>query len=124
MKYLILFGFAFLLGCGYTYHRDRSVLSGDCDGYRDKQLDSTSYLITMCGGYFYEEADLYVLYRAAELTVANKKRYFVVIDNPVTHASIRAAKRIRILQDTATDTMTAFNAESLLVSLAPYIAWK
>src|ERR1044071_1883121 len=96
--------FLLLIGCAPTYHRDRSVFSGDCEGYKETKIDSTSYLVTICGGYPYDNADLYVLYRAAEWPVAAGKTYFAVIENPPTHAKARAAKRIRMLDQSTTDT--------------------
>src|SRR5436305_1558529 len=111
-----------LLSCAPSwprYHADRSVFSGDCDGYREAQIDSTTFEISFCGAYDYSSRYLYPLYRASEVVTSKGYDGFIVLSRDLTRNFRTSMIRIRAVRG---ENLLAFNAHRLLQSLGPDIA--
>src|SRR5437660_905919 len=78
-----------------SYHADHSTFSGDCDGYRDRQIDSTTFEISYCGIREYEARYLYPLYRAAEVITSKGFDRFVVLQRDLERTSRTSTIRVR-----------------------------
>lgn len=85
-----------LVGCAHpTPYRPQSAAAGHHNGYAEEQLASDRYRVTFRGNRLTsrETVEAYLLYRAAELTVAHGDDWFAVIDHEMDH---RTTREIRV----------------------------
>lgn len=93
-------------------------------GYSDQRLERTRWRVTFTssGSTPPATADIYLLYRAAELTLQNDHDWFVLVDRTRESGRFLASAEIVIGKgETPTDDLNAYDALDLARNLEPAI---
>ncbi|MEO5928449.1 MAG: hypothetical protein ABIR47_00830 [Candidatus Kapaibacterium sp.] len=86
------FNGCYLLDLFHSFHPDYGPVADWHGGYEDVQIDKNTHRVRYYGmGLAQERAERYLIYRCAELTVAQGYDYFIIIDqadDPQTESSV------------------------------------